>query len=87
MTPIEHHWSLVRTHLLEQPVTDEQLAFMRELFFGGCLSMLAILAELNHRTPSDKEFDEAMNELYREASSGVLERYKDIYRNASVRKH
>ena len=87
MSPIETHWRYVRSRLASQDITEAQLDVLREMFFGGALSCLAILAELNHAAKCDEEFFKHMDELFREASRGVLKRYGEGHEFQSTRRH
>lgn len=86
--PIQHHWSAVQARLTELKLSEGELAFCREMFFGGALSMLAILMEVSRQCSSDRDFNTQMDALFREASTGVLDRYVETYlQPLSERRH
>jgi hypothetical protein len=92
MPPIEQHWLHIRSLLKPGEYSDEQLKFLREIFFGGALSTLAILADLNQSEMTDEEFDKRLCGLFLEASSGVMARYRKepcvhTHLSASSRRH
>jgi hypothetical protein len=76
MTPLEQHWDRLRSMLHSIELTETQWGEMRQTFYSGCFAMFLTMAELNNNVKDDTEFDRRMNDLFREALSGIVDRFK-----------
>jgi hypothetical protein len=85
--PLEQHWDRFRRAMVSSDLSEAEWAHHRQTFYAGAYAMFLTMADLNKSGVDDAEFDRHMAELFREAMSGMIDRFKGQMGQSLTRRH